>query len=139
MLKIERQVLEQMIRDARARAPIEACGYLGGSDGVVRSAHPLTNVDNSDEHFSFDPEEQFAAVRAMRERGEKLMAVYHSHPRTPARPSAEDIRLAYDPSLFYLIVSLAGAEPDVRAFRIVKGEVTPVEIQIVDESEEGTS
>jgi len=43
---------------------------------------------------------------------------FHSHPSTPARQSKEDIRLAYDPSASYLILSLAEDIPVLKAFGI---------------------
>ena len=69
------------------------------------------------------PEELFAAQRCMRERGEQLLGIYHSHPRAddPA-PSATDVRLAYYPSAVYFIVGLGGEEPNLRAFCISERE-----------------
>ena len=66
----------------------------------------MTNIDNEPDHFSFEPKEQFAAVKDARNQGLSLMAVYHSHPETPARPSQEDLRLLKDPNMIYVIVSL---------------------------------
>ena len=85
------------------------------------------------EHFSFEPAEQFATVRQMRAAGVRLRAVYHSHPATPARPSPEDIRLANDPSLSYVIVSLAGLQPDVKSFRIRDGQVAVEPLNIIED------
>lgn len=131
MLKIPRSIHEAMIAHARRDAPLEACGYLAGrrsgsdGDGDEIAAHfPMRNVDASAEHFAFDPAEQFAVFKEAGKQGLKLIACYHSHPATPARPSEEDIRLAYDPNIHYFIVSLAGPEPVVKSFRIVGGEVT---------------
>ena len=128
---ITRQALEQIIAHARADAPIEACGYLAAEDDVVVEAIRLRNVDASPEHFSFDPAEQFAVTRAIRKSGRKLLAVYHSHPASPARPSQEDIRLAFDAALIYVIASLAEVEPVVRGFRVRSGVVAAEEIEIV--------
>ncbi len=122
-MNIRTSIVKELIRHARSDAPIEACGYLAGQDNLVTMAFRMKNVDSSPEHFSFEPAEQFAAVRQMRAAGVRLQAVYHSHPATPARPSPEDIRLANDPSLSYVIVSLAGPQPDVKAFRIRAGQV----------------
>lgn len=121
-LKITREAFEKIVEHACRDAPLEACGYLAaGSDGAVNGVFTLTNTDHSSEHFSFDPVEQFQAVRQMRSSGQTLRAVYHSHPRTPARPSVEDLRLASDPDLSYVIVSLAGSDPIVRSYRIREG------------------
>jgi [CysO sulfur-carrier protein]-S-L-cysteine hydrolase len=130
-LRIQRVIREQLTQHARQDAPIEACGYLAEKEGLVTAIFRMTNQDASPEHFSFDPAEQFAAVRQMRAAGLRMRAVYHSHPATPARPSAEDIRLANDPNLSYVIVSLAQDEPDVQSFIIRNAQVSvePLEIE----------
>ena len=113
-IEIARAILEEIDAQARAEAPNEACGYLAGSSGAARLAIRLTNVDASPEHYSMSPKEQFAALKRAREEGLELLAVYHSHPATPARMSAEDIRLANDPRMTYLIYSLV--ELRIKAF-----------------------
>ena len=131
MLKLARGILDEIVAQARREAPVEACGYLGEKDGVAVSALPLRNVDASPEHFTLDPAEQFAAVRKLRSEALQLRAVYHSHPASPARPSAEDLRLAHDPSLSYVIVSLLGETPAVKSFRIQNGTATGEEVEVV--------
>ena len=64
-------------------------------------------------------------VKDLRAKGIELLAIYHSHPETPARPSEEDIRLALTPNVSYIIISLAGETPDVKSFRIKDGMATP--------------
>src|SRR3989304_7757501 len=95
MLKINKEVVDAIIAHARKEAPLEACGYLAEKGGIVVAEYPLTNADVSEEHYSLKPEEQFAAVRQMRMEGVRLRAVYHSHPRSEARPSDEDISLHF--------------------------------------------
>jgi [CysO sulfur-carrier protein]-S-L-cysteine hydrolase len=131
MLRIQRKVVDDIIAHARRESPLEACGYLAEQDGIVARHYPLTNADASEEHYSLLPEEQFAAVRGMREAGMKLRAIYHSHPATKARPSEEDIRLAYDPKISYVIVSLSGTEETVKSFRIAGAAVTPEDMDIL--------
>jgi proteasome lid subunit RPN8/RPN11 len=123
-------VIEGIIKHALKDAPVEACGYLGGTNGVIRERAPLTNVDNSHEHYAFSPQEQFDTVRAFRTRGIQLKAVYHSHPSTPARPSQEDIRLAFDPDLSYVIVSLHDGI-EIKSFRISNNTVEEETLAIV--------
>src|SRR3990167_8824019 len=131
-MKIEKQIIEQLIAHAKKEAPLEACEYLAGRDHVITVSYELTNQDQSSEHFSFDPKEQFSAVKDARQKGFEIYAVYHSHPASPARPSAEDIKLAYDPSLSYVIVSLAGGRRDVKSFRIVRSNAAAEEMEIID-------
>lgn len=121
-----------MITLARAGAPIEVCGILGGKESAVSAIRPMTNADASHEHFMMDPREQFSAVKALRAEGLEVLAVYHSHPATPARPSEEDIRLARTPGVSYVIVSLADpSAPEVRSFKIAGGKVGSEEPIIV--------
>jgi len=106
-MRIPKTIIETIFAQGERESPNEACGYLAGTNGEVRKAVPMTNVDHSPEHFSLDPREQFAALRQSRGEGLDILAVYHTHPASPARPSAEDIRLAYDPATVYVIASLA--------------------------------
>ena len=112
----------EMVRHARALAPIEDCGLLGGTvaDGVktVEKVYYLTNTDHSEEHFSLDPKEQFAAVKEMRANGWQLLGNWHSHPASPSRPSEEDKRLAFDSKASYFILSLHGGEPVLNSFHV---------------------
>ena len=137
MLKLEipGNIFEQMIQYARAQAPIEACGILAGRDGQVEKFYKMTNADQSDVHFTMTPEEQFKIVKDIRSAGLEMLAIYHSHPESPARPSAEDIRLAFTPNTIYVILSLQQAEPVVKGFLIEDGNVTGVPVKIEAEQE----
>ncbi len=132
MLMIKQEIIDKIVEHGRLEAPLEACGYLAEENGVVSRHFELTNTDQSQEHYSMDPTEQFATVKECRSLGLAIRAVYHSHPETPARPSAEDIKLAYDPSLSYVIVSLAGPAPTVKSFIIKKGEVQLEPLEIIN-------
>jgi len=131
MLRIPQQIINDLFDHAQNGLPEEVCGYLAGIGREVIRQFQLTNIDHSNEHFSFDPAEQFQVVREARKAGLEILANYHSHPETPARPSQEDIRLAFDPNISYVIVSLAAELPDVKAFRIQNGEVEKEEIQVI--------
>ena len=114
---------EKILAHCKEGLPNEACGLIGGTiEGDKRSiqkVYLLTNIDQSNEHFSMDPKEQLAAVKDMRANGLKLLGNFHSHPESPSRPSEEDKRLAYDSKVNYLILSLMDLEnPVFNAFRI---------------------
>ena len=137
MIILTREQYDSIVEHAKKHAPLEACGLIGGrTEGETRTVDKvyfLTNTDASAEHFSMDPNEQFAAVKDMRARGIGLLGNFHSHPETPSRPSEEDKRLAYDTKASYLILSLAGEEPVLNSFRI-DGEknVTREELKIIE-------
>lgn len=132
MLKVNRKIYEGIIEHAKEVFPVEACGYMAGSGEVITEFFKMTNVDNSPEHFSFDPKEQFAIYKKARELGLKIIGVYHSHPYTPARMSDEDLRLAYDENLLYAIVSLAEKEPVFKIFKVVEKKPEEVEYKFVE-------
>ena len=110
-----------MIAHAREAAPAECCGLVGGFSGKQSSSlYRLRNVTSQPEvRYEAAPEDLFAAQREMRERGEELLAIYHSHPRAvEPSPSETDIRQAFYPSATYLIIGLGGSGPVVKAFNI---------------------
>jgi proteasome lid subunit RPN8/RPN11 len=130
-MKISKGILERIYEQAEDEAPLEACGYLAGKDGVITSHYKMTNVDRSETHFSLDPKEQFEVAKSVRADGSELIAVYHSHPASPARPSEEDIRLAHDSSIIYVIVSLEKGNRTCGAFTIKDGTVTIEPLEII--------
>ncbi|MDP4201183.1 MAG: M67 family metallopeptidase [Bacteroidota bacterium] len=130
MISIPQYIVKAIIEQAHNELPNEACGLLVGREENVEKRFALSNIDHSPEHFSFDPTEQFNVLRNARKEGLQIIANYHSHPSTPARPSQEDIRLAYDPNILYLILSLSEEWPVLKAFRIQNGESAEVEINV---------
>jgi proteasome lid subunit RPN8/RPN11 len=130
-LTVEENVFRAMSAAARRVAPLEACGLVAGVGNRAIRFFEMTNADASADHFSLKPEEQFAAVKAMRRDGLKMLAIWHSHPTTPARMSAEDLRLAYTPDVIYLILSLAHpGHPDLRGYAVENGAPVPVGVTI---------
>ena len=123
-----------MLKQAEAEAPIEACGILAGSDSKVKKLYKMTNADSNSDHFMMEPAEQFKVVKDIRSADLKMLAVYHSHPATPARPSQEDIRLSLTPDVIYVIVSLQYPSwPDVKGFFIKNGNATEVPVKIIEQ------
>jgi proteasome lid subunit RPN8/RPN11 len=123
-ITLDKSDYEKILAHANEWLPSEACGLIGGEikengDKVVRKVYLLTNIDNSNEHFSMDPKEQLAAVKDMRANGFVPLGNWHSHPETPSRPSDEDKRLAYDKTASYMILSLMDRiSPVLKSFKI---------------------
>lgn len=134
-LEIPSDIYAQMVAQARAEAPIEACGILAGTNEKVEKFYKMTNVDAARDHFMMAPTEQFAVVKDVRSASLEILAIYHSHPESPARPSEEDIRLALTPGVIYVIVSLLGDAPAAKGFLIDGGDVSEVSVTIEDRSE----
>ena len=136
--KIGRAALDEVCAHARASRPAECCGLAGGTPGAARSVYRLTNVA-ADPLTAYEaaPRELFEAQRRMRDRGEELVAIYHSHPRAAEpSPSERDVRLAYYPQAVLLIVGFTAAgETVVRAFRLYETQRRweEVEYEILEE------
>ena len=134
-LEIPKHIFSQMLAQAREQSPLEACGILAGHENHVLELYKMTNSDQSTDHFMMAPEEQFAVMKDMRAKGLEMLAIYHSHPASPARPSAEDVRLAFTPGVIYVIVSLQEpATPQIRGFTIKDEVVAESAVKIIEKN-----
>ena len=138
MITMSKNDYEIILKHARENLPEEACGLIAGTkdgnDKSIQKVYCLTNIDHSNEHFSLDPKEQLKALKDARANGYKIIGNFHSHPESPSRPSEEDKRLAFDPAIEYLILSLMEeGNPVLKAFGIDKEKnVTIHEIEITE-------
>lgn len=136
MIYLKQTDYEKILSHCQAGLPNEACGLIGGTkqggDKHIEKVYLLTNIDESNEHFSMDPKEQLAAVKDMRANGLELLGNFHSHPESPSRPSEEDKRLAYDSTASYMILSLMEPEaPVLNSFHVdAEKNVTKEELVI---------
>ncbi|HEX4718555.1 MAG TPA: M67 family metallopeptidase [Thermoleophilaceae bacterium] len=119
-MEITRSQFDEVLAHAQEDAPNECCGYLRLQNGRVDEVFRAQNLRSSPYGYEIDPKSLLAA-NDLDDDGFGV-AIYHSHPRSPAEPSQTDINLAHYPHWLYLIVSLAG-EPELRAWRIDDGRV----------------
>jgi len=118
-LKITLDVLAGLIGHARDAAPLECCGLLAGDGDLIDEFVRTRNVRASEVAYEIDPREHIAVIKSLRGRARSVLGAYHSHPRTPALPSATDLAEAhYEQDFVYVIVSLEREPPDVRAYRL---------------------
>jgi proteasome lid subunit RPN8/RPN11 len=126
-------IFDKIISHCGSVYPNEACGILAGEGGAVRKIYEMTNAEPSPVSYFMDPKEQFAAMKEMRGEGLHMVAIYHSHPGSPAYPSAKDVSLAFYPDSVYVIVGLSDKDkPEVRAYTIMEEDVSEVEIEVLD-------
>jgi proteasome lid subunit RPN8/RPN11 len=135
---------QELIEHAREGDPDEVCGMLGGRDNRVELVRRVRNI--ADEvsaerevfrdrhtavptsgrravHYYMDSLDQLKAYGEIDDQGLDVIAYYHSHTHTEARPSPTDVRLAQDLSVLWVLVSLEDAtHPAVRAWRITKND-----------------
>ena len=124
-------ILEEIVEHAKKAYPNEGCGLLAGRQAAERFI-PMANTCASATEYEMDPAELIGILRDLRATGEELIAIYHSHPQGPAEPSQTDIQRAHYPDPAQLIVSLAERErPQAAAFRIIEGDVLPIEVRVI--------
>jgi proteasome lid subunit RPN8/RPN11 len=125
------QVVEEMVAQARASYPREACGILAGFADRLQNHYPGRNIAPGNEHFLLDPAEQRWIFADIARRGWTLLAIYHSHPRRDATPSLNDLRLAAYPQALTIIVSLADWDhPEIRGYQLRNGQAREVQVTL---------
>ncbi len=125
MLTLPQAYIEEMIGHAREEAPNECCGIIAGQDGSAEKLFRAKNAEASPYRYSVDTQDLFRIHRECDQNEWEFLVIYHSHTASEAYPSGTDIRLAFWPETFYVLVSLMQPDqPVVRAFRIVEGQVT---------------
>lgn len=132
---LENDLYKEMIDYATQRLPEEACGIVAGvyiKDAFyIRKIYFLENKDHAPNHFSINPLEQLDVIKKIRAGNLELLGCWHSHTTTKAVPSPEDIRLAYDSNISYLILSFKDSKPVIKSFHIENGDYTEENLTIL--------
>lgn len=132
---MSRPLATKLLFEAQKHPEAEVCGLLGAREGEPCSIYPVANAAaDRARRFEMDPAGQIAAMKTMRERGERLWAIYHSHPSAPPEPSAADLDGLGYPDALYLIISLnIKGVLEMRAFeRDAEHGLREVELGIMD-------
>jgi proteasome lid subunit RPN8/RPN11 len=130
-LRISRALLDELIDHARADAPNECCGIVSARDGEAVAVHRVRNAAASPLRYEMDGAEQYRVMEEIEDAGLELAAIYHSHTRSAPYPSQTDVNLAgWWPDQIYVIVGLV-PDVDVRAYRIVDGDITESPLEVV--------
>lgn len=103
--RISSAVLDAIRRESAIVAPEEGCGLLFGSAEHVSGWQPTRNVaEKPEQRFEIDPAHLFAALRAERGGGAKLVGYWHSHPSGDPSPSPTDAEMAQGDGKLWLIL-----------------------------------
>jgi proteasome lid subunit RPN8/RPN11 len=140
VLRLTRELHDQMIAHAYVGLPLEACGLFAGverdGEAVVEHFYPTENEARSAKVYTVPGKAYLQSERDAEDRGWQLLGVMHSHTHTDAYPSPTDVAQAPDPEWHYVIVSLRDDLPSLRSFRIVDGQITEEPV-VIDERRSG--
>lgn len=129
---LPRQLVNRILYQAQSSPDAEVCGLITAKAGRPLRCIPVANISDQPQHlFAMDPGNQIEAFRRMREQGEDLFGIYHSHPHSPAQPSDTDLQQAGYPEALYIIVSLnTRGVLEMRGFRLCEGKAAQVQLEI---------
>jgi proteasome lid subunit RPN8/RPN11 len=131
-MHLPRTLVNELLHQAQVSPQAEVCGLIGATVEGAVSVYSVANIAEApDQLFRMEPSAQIAAMRRMRERGESLFAIYHSHPHAPAVPSVRDLEEAAYPEALYLVISLnTKGVLEMRGFRLEEGRSREVELEV---------
>ena len=129
-LVLPRKLVNQILTHAQQHEHTESCGLISAQAGTPMHYYAVKNIASDPAtHFEMEPKQQIAAMKHMREHGEDLLAIVHSHPATPPVPSVTDMHASAYPDAYYLIVSLnTKGVLELRGYRIIDGSMQPVDL-----------
>ncbi len=134
-IQIPRKITNQLLHLAQISPDLEICGLIGSKNGLPSSCYPIRNAAaHPQQRFQLDAGQQISAMTEMRDRGEQLFAIYHSHPSAPATPSSTDLELESYPEALYLIISLnTKGILEMRGFKIAHQLATEIALSLRDD------
>ena len=135
MLRIRRELVDEIVAHARRDHPDEACGVIAGPEGSDSPERfiPMLNAARSPTFYEFDSGDLLKLYREMDANDEVPVVIYHSHTATEAYPSRTDASIAAEPEAHYVLVSTRDPEVhEFRSYRIVDAEITEEPVEIID-------
>ncbi len=131
-VQLSRKITTQLLHQALISPDQEICGLIGCKKNLATHCYPVRNIAEQPEiRFQLDEKQQIKAMSTMRDKGESLFAIYHSHPSAPATPSAMDIKLVSYPDTIHLIISLnTKGVLEIRGFTIIEQAVEEISLSM---------
>jgi proteasome lid subunit RPN8/RPN11 len=120
--ELPRSLADRLIQLAREGSPNEVCGVVGVLDGKIVRLEPARNAASAPAYrFTFDDDGYRLVIQLERDGLET--GIFHSHPVSPAYPSATDRAemSATWPDCLQLMIGLrndATSGPEINAYRI---------------------
>jgi len=105
---IPRTLANRLLTLAQLTPEIEICGLIAKNKDEKFHVYPIDNIaSNNSCVFEMQPEQQINAFKLIREKKQKLFAIYHTHPDSEAVPSQKDLNDAAYTDALNIIISLS--------------------------------
>ncbi len=130
-LELPRPLINQLLHYAQINPEHAVCGVISSKNGTALRCYPVANANSPQCRYAMNESELTQTLRQIREQGEELLAIFHSHPVTPPQPSATDIAEDSYPDVMKLIISLdTEGVLEMAAFFTRNGKIEPVELTL---------
>ncbi|MEQ1638660.1 MAG: peptide chain release factor N(5)-glutamine methyltransferase [Methylococcales bacterium] len=133
-ITIPRKLMQQLLHAAQETPEVEVCGLISAINHIPTLCYPIKNIATQPQaRFQMDAKQQIATFTHMREQGETLFGIYHSHPAGPATPSKTDVQLTAYPEALHFIISLdTKGVLELRCFKITNALIQEIALNITD-------
>lgn len=133
-MELPRPLVNQLLHYAQINPEQEVCGLISSKQGLPEQCYPVKNAaEQPQRRFAMEEAQLVATLRQIREQGEELLAIFHSHPSTSAEPSNIDLEEDQYPEVMKLIISLdTTGVLEMRAFYTRNGKIEPIELTVTN-------
>ena len=124
-MQISQHLLDRIESHAAEAFPGESCGFLTGrvGDDIILDAIPGPNRAGNKQEFLIDATRHLKLQRTLREKGQAVIGIYHSHPSGDSVPSEKDRISLNDQNLVWMITALSkNHPPKTRLFGHLRGK-----------------
>jgi len=129
---IPRTLANRLLTLAQLTPEIEICGLIAKNSDEKFHVYPVDNIANNKSCvFEMQPEQQINAFKLIREKKQKLFAIYHTHPDSEAVPSKKDLNdSAYNDALNIIISLSTKGVLDMRGYFYQNDKIESVDLII---------
>ncbi len=140
MLRIKKELIDEIAKQGEKGYPYEICGFLLGNIDYVnntREALEVFQVENqnkerANDRFEIAPQDYMKVENYADSKGLAIVGIYHTHPDHPDRPSQTDLMFA-QPDMSYIIMSVnKGKAEKWRSWELKDDHFEEESVQIID-------
>ncbi|WP_026561685.1 M67 family metallopeptidase [Bacillus sp. J37] len=118
-LTLKQNDYEKIIDHCCSEQPYEACGIVSGVNDIVSSIWKLKNESKSLNRYFVSNEKVQNVFDEIFNKGENVLGIYHSHPKTSPIPSEFDLINHPYHDVKMIIISLKKKKPVIKCYEIV--------------------